>query len=140
MDTQILTYQTTFVDGNGSGLIVSKPDNTSSLENVKHKFTRVSIAGGTTDGTIVSAVSGKKIRVMKFEVICAAAGASFIALNTKPAGAGTAIYGAMDLVASEKVPRDFDLFGYCETNVGEGLSGTTGANAVKIMVGYIEIG
>lgn len=140
MENQVLSYQTTFVDGNGSGLIVSKPNGASSLENVQHKFARVNIAGGTTDGNVVTAVTGKKIRIMKFEVICGSGGGSFIALNTKPAGAGTAIYGAIDLIASEKVPRPFDLFGYCETNVSEGLTGTTGANAVKIMVGYIEIG
>lgn len=140
MKNQQTSYHTYFTDVEGSGLFVCKPDNASTIQNVQHKFVRVSTAAATVDGVIIPAVAGKILRVVQFDISCGSAGASSISYNTKPAGAGTVIYGTIDFVASEKFGRYFNPFGWFQSNVGEGISASTGATLVKSMIGYIEIG
>lgn len=106
--------------------------------NLVPKFAFANIAAGTTDGALVSAVSGKKLRVLdvKLATVTAATTATF---NTKPSGAGSAISATLNVpvgIAS----LGFNPLGHFETNSGEGLTVTTSAgNTVGVQITYIEV-
>lgn len=104
---------------------------------VKRAF--ASIASATTDGSVVAAVTSKKLRVVGL-VLIAGGTATTITLNTKPAGAGSAISATFSLAANGSLVLPTSEFGWCETNSGEGLSATTGAGStVAIQVLYSEV-
>jgi hypothetical protein len=95
------------------------------------KFAFANVAASSTDTSLVSAVAGKKIRVLNATVSCGAT-ASSVTFNSKPAGAGSAISATFN---NSVALSDGD--GYFETNVGEGLSVTTGAGSTTgIQVAY----
>lgn len=95
------------------------------------------IAGGTTDGAVIAAVTGKKIRVLA-AVITGGNAATTVTFTTKPSGAGTAISSLISMAANSGYPLAFNPAGWFETNSGEGLSATTGAgSAVGISVSYV---
>jgi hypothetical protein len=97
------------------------------------------IATATTDGAIVSAVAGKKIRVLAVMAV-AGATATTITFNSKPAGAGTAISALFAAGANGLTPLSYNPLGWFETNAGEGLTATTGAGSTTgIQVTYIEV-
>lgn len=102
------------------------------------KFAFANIAAATTDGVIVAAVTGKRIRVLAYS--CSPAGtATSTTFNSKGAGAGTAITAANQCPASNIQPGGFSPVGYFQTNAGEGLTATTGTGAtVGINITYIE--
>lgn len=112
-------------------------DESGNVLTVKRAF--ASIAAGSTDANIVTAVGGKKIRVLSMIVVVGATATTFV-LNTKPVGAGTAIsptfsfdiYGGIVLPASP--------LGWFETATAGGLSATTGAgSATAVQVTYVEV-
>jgi hypothetical protein len=102
------------------------------------KFAFANIAAATTDGAIVTAVSGKKLRVLDVK-ISTVTGATTITFNSKSSGAGTAI----SCLFNAPVGTDsfgLDQLGHFETLSGEGLTATTGAgNAVAVQITYIEV-
>ena len=103
------------------------------------KFAKANIAASTTDGAIISAVTGKKIRVLAI-VFMSAATATTVTFNTKPGGSGTAISCAFATAANGGACISFCPVGWFETNSGEGLTATTGSGStVGIQVVYVEV-
>jgi hypothetical protein len=102
------------------------------------KFALANIAAATTDGAIITAVTGRKIRVLDVKIGTITL-ATTVTFNSKPAGAGTAIsclFNAPVGVAA----LGFNQLGHFETNLSEGLTATTGAgNTVAIQITYIEV-
>lgn len=102
--------------------------------------TQATVAGGTTDGPVVTAVAGKRIRVLAFHLSGGTAAATTVAFNTKPAGAGTAISPVIPLATNGNDVAPFNEGGWFETSVGEGLAVTTGAGAaVGVIVTYVTL-
>lgn len=87
------------------------------------------IAASTTDSILVAAFAGQKIRVVAFVINQGDTTPSTVTFNSKPAGAGTAIYPALKYAANGGTTAPEVVNGYFETNVGEGLSVTTGAGS-----------
>jgi len=87
--------------------------------------TLANVTASQTDSAIVTAVAGKKIRVLTY-ILSASGTASAVTFNSKPSGAGAAI--SPTLKAGDPVPQ-FLEFGWFETVAGEGLSVTTGAGS-----------
>jgi hypothetical protein len=103
-------------------------------------FAFANVAAAATDTSIIAANANAKIRVLGMLITPASATPpASVTLNSKPAGAGTAITAAIGLAAG--VPIDAGAasgMGYCQTARGEGLTATTGAgtNGVGITVAY----
>lgn len=103
------------------------------------KYANANVSAGTTDGAIVTAVSGKALRVLVFRVMAGAV-ATNATFNTKPAGAGTAISETFQCGANGGQHGTFSPVGHFQTNTGEGLTVTTGAGAtVGVGVVYVEV-
>ena len=103
------------------------------------KFAFANIAASTTDGVVVAAVSGKKIRVLALAGQCGAT-ATNITFNSKPGGAGTAKSMLFANGANGGAVLPFNPEGWFETVSGEGLSATTGAgSATGVQVVYAEV-
>lgn len=86
------------------------------------------IAAAQTDAEVVAAVAGYKIRVLAM-TMSPGATATAITFNSKPAGAGTAISALFANAANATQQLGHNPHGWFETNVGEGLSATTGAGS-----------
>lgn len=97
------------------------------------------VAQSQTDTALVAAVAGKRIRVAGF-VLSGGASATSVTFNSKPVGAGSAISEAFTAPANSDFsppianldtlgPVGTTLGGWFTTNLGEGLSVTTGAGA-----------
>lgn len=98
-------------------------------------------AAGATDTVVVAAVVGKRIRVTDFVLSPASATPpASVTFNSKPAGAGVAITATFGLGAPLVAPGSDDRAGWFETNLGEGLTVSTGAgtNGVGVQVVYEE--
>lgn len=103
------------------------------------KYALANVAASTTDGSVVSAVTSKKIRVLAIAVL-AGSTATNITFNTKPGGAGSAKSCLFANGANGGVVLPFNPVGWFETNSGEGLSATTGAGSTTgIQVTYVEV-
>lgn len=97
------------------------------------------IAASTIDGALVTAVASKSIRVVAVVMVTGGT-ATNVTFNTKPTGAGTAISPlfADGANGGAVLPNLYD--GWFTTNVGEGLTVTTGAgSATGILVKYVTI-
>lgn len=94
--------------------------------------TFANVAAAATDSNLVTARTGQKVRVMGAAVSCGAT-PSAVTFNSKPAGAGSAVSCAFNnTVVLPENPN-----GWFETNVGEGLTATTGAGSTTgIQVSY----
>jgi hypothetical protein len=104
---------------------------------VKRAFANV--AAGQTDSSVVSAVAGKRLRVIAAAVMTAAT-ATNVTFNTKPSGAGSAIscLFACGINGGIVLPENGE--GWFDTGVGEGLTVTTGAGSTTgIQVVYAEV-
>lgn len=103
------------------------------------KFAFANIAASTTDGAIVTAVTAKIIRVLALSCV-AAATATNITFNTKPAGAGSAISCLYANAANGGEVLPFNPVGWFQTSSGEGLTATTGAGSTTgLTVTYVEV-
>lgn len=103
---------------------------------VKRAFANV--AASQTDSALVSAVAGSSIKVLGLVAKCGGT-ATNITFNTKPTGAGTAISPlfANGINGDTTLPETENGDGWFETNVGEGLTCTTGAgSATGVLVIY----
>lgn len=104
------------------------------------KYAKANVAASQTDSSIVSAVTGRKIRVL---AVAAVAGgtATNLTFNSKPAGAGTAISALLANGANGGEVLSYNEVGWFETVVSEGLTVTTGAGSTTgIQVVYVEVG
>jgi hypothetical protein len=98
------------------------------------RFNSLAIGASTTDGAIVTGIPGKKVRITSLLVVPGAS--TTVTLNSKPAGAGTALTPALGAVTV--LPPNSD--GWFESNVGEGISVTTSAGAPSaVTVNYIPV-
>lgn len=86
------------------------------------------IAASTTDGSLVAAVSGKKIYVLGFYGHTGAT-ATNVTLNSKGSGAGTAISPVLPNGANTGQVLPIQEYGWYVTNASEGLTITTGAGS-----------
>lgn len=101
----------------------------------------VNVATGTTDASVVAAVTSKKIRVLAARLSVGAT-ASTVTLRTKPAGASTtSLTPDMAYAANGGEVWPFNPGGWVETNSGEGLALTTpaGGSTVAVLVDYVEV-
>ena len=97
------------------------------------------VAASQTDALLVTAVAGKKIRVLQ-ALFMAAATATNLTFNTKPGGAGTAISPLFACGANGGASVPFSPIGWFDTNTGEGLTVTTGAGSTTgVLVRYTEV-
>lgn len=103
------------------------------------KYAKANVSASSTDSNIVSAVSGKKIRVISFR-LHAGGTATNVTFNTKPSGSGVAISELFACAANGGRAEGENKGGHFETNAGEGLTVTTGSGStVGIGVTYEEI-
>ncbi len=94
------------------------------------------IAASQTDSVLVAAVPDSKIRVHAAVINHGDTTPSTVRFNSKPAGAGTAIYPTIKTSANGGFMLK-DSQGWFETNRGEGLTVTTGAGSTTgILVTY----
>lgn len=97
------------------------------------------INASTTDGNIISGIPGKCIRVVQLVAVCGGT-ATTITFNTKPVGAGVAISCLFANGANGGEVLGNNTDGWFTTNLGEGLSATTGSgSATGVQVGYVTI-
>ena len=92
-----------------------------------------------TNKSLITAITGKKIRVMGAKIQSAAAQGTY---SFKSASAGTVLSPAFSAPASTLPPEDWPIQpqggpGYIETNSGEGLFVDVGTNTVNFLIFYI---
>jgi hypothetical protein len=86
------------------------------------------VALSQTDSAVVTAVPGAKINVLAVYAI-AGGTATNLTFNSKPAGPGTAISALLANAANGGAVLGYNPKGWFRTNVGEGLTVTTGAGS-----------
>ncbi len=95
------------------------------------------VSASTTDGSIVVAVTGKKIRVIGWSAV-AGGTATTLTFNSKGADSGTAISQLFANGANGGEVFGWNPDGWFETNSGEALTVTTGSgSATGINVVYV---
>lgn len=98
-----------------------------------------SIAASQTDSNLVTAVTGKKIRVLGAVLNQGDTTASAITFNSKGSGAGTAISPALKAAANGGFVLPHNPVGWFETLRGEGLTVTTGAGSTSSVLVQYEL-
>lgn len=108
---------------------------------LKHAWANV--AASQTDntlngsGTAPAAVVGFKIVVKQAIVSQGGTASGGVTFNSKPAGSGTAVTATFTPAANGTLNFQSTDYSWFETNVGEGLTVTTGAGATAgVMVTY----
>lgn len=95
------------------------------------------VAASATDSVLVAAVANSAIRVNAAFVNQGDTTASTVTFNTKGAGAGTAISPALKGSANGGYVMPDNASGWFQTNIGEGLTVTTGSGSTTgIIVNY----
>jgi hypothetical protein len=123
------------INAAGSGQVLA-PDGTALT--VKHAFANV--AASSTDANLVTAVTGKKIRVLGYAIHGGDTAGSDVTFNRKPVGAGVAISSLKNLAANQQMVAAQSNNGWFETNAGQGLTVTTGAGSTTgIDIVYVEV-
>jgi hypothetical protein len=87
------------------------------------------VAASATDSVLVAAVATKKIRVLTYMINQGDTTPSSVQFNSKGGGAGTSIWPAVKYPANGGAQPPLVQTGMFETNVGEGLTVTTGAGS-----------
>jgi hypothetical protein len=93
-----------------------------------------SVAASATDSILVGAVTGKKIRVHSIILNQGDTTPSAVTFNSKGGGAGTAVFPPLKAAANGGFVIPENPGGWCETNVSEGLSVTTGAGSTTAII------
>ena len=110
------------------------------IKNIGQQFAFANVAASQTDSVLVNAVPLRKIRVLGFTAV-AGSTATSLTFNTKPSGSGTAISPLYANAANGGEVLAPNEIGWFETNLGEGLSCTTGSGSTTgILVIYQEVG
>ncbi len=103
------------------------------------KVALANVAASQTDANVITAVSGKTLRIVSAFLVTGAT-ATNVTFNTKPSGAGTAISQLIACGANGGLVLPYNFDGWFTTNAGEGLSVTTGSGSTTgINVTYLEI-
>jgi hypothetical protein len=105
-----------------------------SLANLGVLNTWDNVAASTTDEVLVTAITGKKIRVLGVVINQGDTTPSTVVFNSKGGGAGTAISPTLKAAANGGFVMPFAREGYFETNSGEGLSVSTGSGSTTGLV------
>jgi predicted aconitase with swiveling domain len=87
------------------------------------------IAAGTTDSSLVAAVTGYKIRILAVLLNHGDTTPSAVTFNSKSGGAGTAISPLLKGPANGGFVVPYSKQGWWESISGEGISVTTGAGS-----------
>jgi hypothetical protein len=104
---------------------------------IKRAFANVAVS--QTDSSLVAAVTGKKLRVIAL-FVSGAGTATNVTLNSKGAGAGTAISPLIASGVNTQTVLPYLENGWFETNAGEALTVTTGTGSTTgIFVLYVEV-
>ena len=112
--------------------IVTGGDNNSPVET---KYAVVNIAG-SGDNTVISAVTGKKIRVLHYSLVCGAA----VNVRFESGAGGTALTGVMEFAANSGISVPFSPVGHFETTSGALLNiELSGAVNVDGHITYVEV-
>lgn len=94
------------------------------------------IPAGTTDSVVVSAVSGKIIRVLQYRFIVGSS-ATNTTFNSMGTSAGTAIDCINQNASNGGAVCPYSPYGWIFTNSGESLTVTTGSGStVGVLIGY----
>jgi hypothetical protein len=106
----------------------------------KPASTFANVAAATTDGVIVAAQAGMKIRVLAVAVQTGST-ATTVVFNSKGSGAGTAISMTFQNGANGGAVLPYNAAGWFETNRGEALTVTTGAtgSTTGIQIVYVLV-
>ena len=95
------------------------------------------VAAGQTDSSIVAAVSGWRIRVLSLAFVCGGT-ATNATFNSKGSGAGTACSPLFANAANGGAVLSHNPRGWFETELGEGLTLTTGSGSTTgVIVSYV---
>lgn len=118
-----------------SGLLY---DNSFVLENVQ--YAQATVTASSTDTALVTAPAAKSIRILQLSIGCNATATVAVQLNTKPAGAGTIIWGPTGITASSLFSLPFNKHGYCQAAAANGVTVTTSTGGtVGVNVAYITV-
>jgi len=99
------------------------------------KFAAINVAA-SGDNTIVSAVSGKKIRVLSYSLVCGAA----VNARWEDGAGGTALSGIMEFAANSGISVPYSPVGHFETTANTILNlELSGAVSVDGHLVYVEI-
>ena len=113
-----------------SGVLTDPDGNTLTV-----KRTKASIAASTTGGTLVAAVTGKKIRIISLLALCGATTTNVTLLSNT-----TALTGTLVLPVAGTIPWQYNPAGWLDTTAGEALKATTGTGAtVEFVIDYVEV-
>jgi hypothetical protein len=99
------------------------------------------IAASATDSALVTAQTGKKIRVVCFLINQGDTTPSTVTFNSKGGGGGTAVYPPLKYAANGGTTTPIIEAGWFETNASEGLTVTTGAGSttgVAVIYRYVS--
>lgn len=100
---------------------------------------KASLGALSTDTSIVTAVAGKKVRVIRYALSRGTGAATVVVFNSKPSGVGTSISQNITVAASNNL-KESDNNGLFETAAGEGLTANNSSLAtVVVMVTYILV-
>jgi hypothetical protein len=103
------------------------------------KFAFANVPVSQTDYNLVTAVAGKKIRIVSWDVVTGGV-ATNLTFNSKGGGAGTAISPIYQNAANGGEVINFSPVGHMETSSGEALTCTTGAGSTSgVQLTYIEV-
>lgn len=106
----------------------------------KPKFAFANIAASQTDSSIIAASGGRKFRVLAYRVLAGGTATNFTFNSQKGTSAGSAIAETLQCGANGGISVPFSPVGHFETNMSEGLTGTTGAGStVGVGVVYVEV-
>jgi hypothetical protein len=93
-------------------------------------------AAGSGNNTLVAAVTGKKIRVLAFVMV----GAGIVNVAFQSGAGGTALSGAMPLIANSVVFGSYNPLGWFETAAAALLNlNLSAAIGVRGMLTYVEV-
>lgn len=98
------------------------------------RIASLAVAASSTDGALVTARAGQKVRVTGG--LIAPGASTTVTLNSKSGGAGTAI--TPPFATAIALPDSSD--GWFDSNVGEGLTVTTSAGATSgVVIDYVWV-
>ena len=106
---------------------------------IGQQFTFANIAHKTVDGNIVTAVTGKRLRVLGFLFVTGST-ATPVTFNSKGSSNGTAISAQFQNGANGGASGTPNELGWFETSLGEALTLTSGTGSTTgVHVVYQEI-
>lgn len=106
---------------------------------IGQRYAFANVSSATVDSTIVSAVTGKRLRVLGFLFITGST-ATPITFNSKGSSSGTAISPQFSNAANGGASGTPNELGWLETNLNEGLTVTSGTGSTTgVLVVYQEV-